>query len=201
MASPVDIANIALAHLGNLPIGALDLKDPQSKAERLAATFIDQSLDYILKLQGWSDAKTRARLAAGTKPPVHGYAFSYEVPSDLVLLVHVTGGDYHYESRHILSNAATAVNIQYNRRIEIEEAGPLLVDLIALRLAIMISKPIKASTTAQKELKAEFRTQLRNAALTDNFESARGASLGSNMSLARHGVPVEEAASSPYWRG
>ncbi|PHS25465.1 MAG: hypothetical protein COA84_07565 [Robiginitomaculum sp.] len=201
MAARIDVANSALAHLGNLPIGDMDFDDPKGKAEILVAAFMDRALEYVLKLQGWSDAKTRASLAAQTPAPEYGYSLSYPVPSDLVYLAYVDADVYEYEGRHILTNVGAPLKIQFNRLIGVAEAGPLLAELVALRLAMIIAMPLKASVSAKKELTLLFKKELRTAVLVDNFEAARGAVLGSNLNLARHGVPVEDAADTPHWRG
>lgn len=82
MASPVDIANLALAHLGQAPsISSFDPPEDSAEAQH-AARFYPIARDSLLELHSWGFATKRIALSALVTNPVDTFAFAYGKPAD-----------------------------------------------------------------------------------------------------------------------
>jgi hypothetical protein len=99
MASPVDIANLALAHLGDdADVASFDPPEGSAQAEH-CARFYPIARDSLLELHPWTFATTTQALAlVGTAPD--GWLYSYQLPNLCLkpLLVYTPGSRRYYGS-------------------------------------------------------------------------------------------------------
>lgn len=138
MATPTDIANLALAHLGEGRL--VDLTTDDSEAAEVMRLFFDISRQRALRAANWTCAQKRAALAAEVTPPAFGYSNSFPLPGDYVRLCGVEnageGSEFKVEGRKILTNLSAPLNILYIYDLENTSAyDPDLVAAFALWLA------------------------------------------------------------------
>lgn len=83
MASPIDICNLALAHLGEIPnISSIDPPEGSAHAEK-CERFYPIARDAALEMRNWSFALKRVDLAQLTNDS-HQWGFKYALPSDII---------------------------------------------------------------------------------------------------------------------
>lgn len=93
MASPIDICNQALAHLGDRRITRLDDDAQISDAlVRYCAEFYAQARQEVLAAQRWSFAKHAVGLSQRTDVMVIGYTYAHGMPEDCLRLMRVVPG-------------------------------------------------------------------------------------------------------------
>jgi hypothetical protein len=92
--SPVDICNIALAHIGDRRISRLDT-DAQAEDAlvRYCSEFYELAKDQALAAHRWTFAKKAAILSRESNPVLIGnYSYSHVVPTDMLRLMTVYPG-------------------------------------------------------------------------------------------------------------
>jgi len=93
MATPVDIANQALAHLGDRRIDRIDDDAANTDAlSRYCAEFYDQARQEVLAAHRWSFAKSTAELALRADVTVIGYTYAHQKPSGFIRLLRLIPG-------------------------------------------------------------------------------------------------------------
>jgi hypothetical protein len=157
ISSATDICNLALGHLGEARITSLE---EDSVAARACALHYRMTRDQVLRSHRWNFAQTRAVLSRMDSGPAFGWSYQYELPADCVRVLEVNdseAGDvitdeYLIEGRVLLTNAGS-VNLVYLRRIEdVSQFDMLFVDVLAVKLAMVLSETIRGTTAKSAEL-------------------------------------------------
>ena len=171
VASLTELANLALSNVTNERLG--DIQETSVLAETVRVN-LPTARDTTLEAHPWNVAMRRAQLPSQGKPSF-GYANSYALPTDPYCLRvrDVSAGGHHWtvEGRTLLSDAGAPLPIVYTARIEDPTHWPpLLVEAVALRLAIMLTIPLTQTTSLRSELQATFGAILRNAKAVEGLE-------------------------------
>ena len=154
----VEICNLALAHLGEAPITALDTSTAASRA--CVATY-EPVRDEVLRSHRWNFAAKRAALTQGTTP-AFGWGYSYTLPNDCLRVWQVNGAaegeskDWVIEGRAILSDADTCTLLYGARVTDVSLWDALFVQALGLRLAMQLSEIIRGTTGKTAELQAQY---------------------------------------------
>lgn len=142
MNTDTDLANAALAYLGEMPISSID--DPASKPARMCRQFAREAMNEVLRMHRWNRATKRGYLARDVVAPLGGFSYAYLMPTDCLRVMEVNDDEYresneHYEleGRRLLTNDE-AVTLRYVAEIQIADADPLLAQAMALRLAAKV---------------------------------------------------------------
>lgn len=187
MASPVEIANVALALLGEEPITSLD-------DETVAARTIDAGFDLIrdreLAAHPWKFAIKRAALPALADAPEWGFARNFAAPSDMLRLLEIEGqwlalpfeADPLYaleqttDGNVISGDFSAPLNIRYIARItDTERFAPSFAWALACALADYACEKITQSNAKSQSLMARHREALAQARRIGALEApARG---------------------------
>ena len=141
--SPVDICNLALDHVGDLPISSVEV--PTDARGEVMARWYDQTRRSVLREYCWNFAQkytTLARTGDGEGP----HDDKYLMPADCVRL-NVVGTDiydriedYDISGRYIHTSAGASLAIRYNRDIDqVSQMDVLFINILAMRLAIKIA--------------------------------------------------------------
>lgn len=155
--SETDIANLALAHLGEAPIQSLD---ENNAASRACALHYPQTRDELLRAHRWNFAVTRVALSELDDEPPFGWLHQFELPADCLRVLEfndseigdVISEEFVIEGRAVLTDAET-VNLIYLRRAEdVGQYDSLFVDALSLRLAIKLSETIRGTTSKTEQL-------------------------------------------------
>lgn len=146
MNTRTDVANAALAYLGEMRIS--DIDDPDSQAARTCKQFLADTIDEILRTHPWSCAIRLATLTEITTNPDWGYEKAFQLPPDCLRLLQINGQEpgpsqqyYDIQGSLLLSNWKEA-HIRYVKRIDVPEFDALLAKAIALQLAMKICIPL-----------------------------------------------------------
>jgi hypothetical protein len=159
--STTDICNLALGHLGEAPITSLD---EDSRAARACALHFVPARDAVLRSHRWNFAETRVALSRLAEPPPFGWAHQFPLPVDCSRVLEVNGSEegdwlsneYRIEGRVILTNVGE-VNLVYTRLEEdVSAYDPLFIEALALKLAALLSEPIRGTTSKTGDLMSQY---------------------------------------------
>jgi len=176
MASRIEIANLALTHLGQPPVMALD--DGSVAANTLNGLF-EPAVAALLRSHVWNFAKARAVLPAMAQSPAFGYTTQYQLPSDCLRVVRVgqypqplgTTAYYSIEQGRILINHTGALPVQYVQMVkDASRFDALFVDVLAARLALDACEKLTQSNTKRQILREEVEHALRRARRANAIE-------------------------------
>jgi len=154
MASVVQICNLALSKIGSPPISSLT----EDSREAAACSMIYEPLrDEVLQIRPWASCTKRVALAMLDEAPAFEFTAAWQLPSDyldLVRLGDTDGADINYriEGRVLLTNTETANIIYIFRQEDSGTYEPVLVDLIASRMAVDLSMTVAGSGTMGQAL-------------------------------------------------
>lgn len=162
MASSIlDICNLALAHLGE---GAITALEDDTVAARACALHFPTVRDALLRARRWNFAQTRAVLSLLADAPAFGWDYQYSLPADCLRVLEVNDSEFGdvvseefiIEGRAILTDAS-AVNLVYTKRVDdVAQFDPLFVEALAVKLAIKLTESIRGTTGKTAELVQMF---------------------------------------------
>lgn len=170
MTTPTELANMALAHLGQARISDFSERSPAAEHCRRA---FDHVRRLCLRDYDWNFAIRRATLTAAEAPPEFDWGYEYPLPSDCLRVISVNqrpGGtrltDYAVEGRAILSNSADC-RVRYIRDV----TDPTMWDSMfssyfCYRLAAAIAPSLRLDPAAGQQMEqmaAAIRDQAREA--------------------------------------
>jgi len=192
MASRIEIANLALTHLGQPPITALD---DGSVAANTLNTLFDPTVAALLRAHVWNFAKVRENLPAMAGKPEFGYTAQYQLPSNCLRVVRVgqyvhaldTFAHYSIEQGRILINHTGSLPVQYVQMVS--DAGHfdvLFVDALAVRLALNACERLLQSNAKRQILSEELEYTLRIARRANAIERAPIALVDDTWMVARN---------------
>jgi len=175
MTTNTDLANRALAHIGDMPIS--DINDVENKAARTCNAFVQAVIDETLREHRWNCAISRATLSELSTPPKFGFSHAFQLPADFLRLLEVNGeqfdGSDEYfeieEGKRLLTYGSTA-QIRYIKRIGVSEFDPLLAKAVAAALAAEICIPLSRDTQMQAQLEVLKRRAIMRAQQIDAIE-------------------------------
>lgn len=194
MQTKTDIANAALAYLGEMQIS--DINDPSSKPARVCKQFMDDTIHEVLRTHRWSCAIELADLTLAGDEPLWGYKKAYILPNDRLLILEVNGQVtgptqqyYEIQGNRLLSNWDRC-KIRYVKRIDVPSMDPLLANAIALKVACKICIPLSLNAALQQSCVAQFNLAVQEAKRINAIEKTTKAnhgwaSLASNSPLIR----------------
>lgn len=222
MSSQTEIANMALANLGQSPITDIN----ESSAPAIACkTFFENARKATLRAAGWNFAGARAQLTADATAPLFGYRFQYPLPADYMRLIMVNGRYsgtkltcHKIEGQMLLSNESP-VQIVYVRDVPLTGTWPedfvlafsyQLAALVAPRLmtdggssaVVMVKQKFEAMMVALNADMTESKPEVVNALQGSAYQAARcspapGEGWGWWWRLP--GIPLEwEVSPNPY---
>lgn len=155
MASEVDIANLALAHLGDsATVASMDPPEGSAQAEH-CARFYPIARDSLLEMHNWKFATRRVRLAQLVVES-WDWEFAYAEPSSAIKLLSVLpdtsssdaqGEDYETMgdadgAALILTNLSEATLKYITHVTDTTKFSPLFIDALAWLLASHMAGPI-----------------------------------------------------------
>lgn len=161
VSSVTQICNLALAHLGEASIAALD---EDSTAGRACALQYAPTLEEVLRSHRWNFATARATLSRLEDDPPFGWSVQWQLPADCLRVLELNGSDggdvvsepWTIEGDKLLTHATTA-NVVYVRRItDVSLFDSLFVRALALKLAAVLAETIRGNTSKTAALLEEY---------------------------------------------
>lgn len=178
MTTLTDLANAALAYLGDAAVSSIT--DEDSKPAVLCNQFAQAAIDETLRLGRWNRATRRATLTQDAEAPAFGYDFQYRLPDGWLRILEVNGEPWQdstqyftIENDRLLTND-DSVQLRYIARIPIGQCDPLMQEAIALKLAAKIAVPLLASQDMRAVMEALAEKALHKARHADAMESGAG---------------------------
>lgn len=184
MPSETDIANLALQHLGESRINSIE--DTGDKVSRTCKVNFAQARDEALQSARWGCAKKQAALSKLSTPPLYKWKAAYQLPSDFIRLIEIEGEDawtpkeyFDRQGNKLLigrgceddENMPDTLNIEYIHRLEdYTQYDPLLVESVAMELAMKCARALTGSDSKQGELRKEYEQVVLPRAMTLNAQ-------------------------------
>jgi hypothetical protein len=184
MPSETDIANLALQHLGESRINSIE--DTGDKVSRTCRVNFAQARDEALQCARWGCAKTQAALSKLATAPLYKWRAAYQLPADFIRLIEIEGEDawtpkeyFDRQGNKLLigrgcdedEDMPDSINIEYIRREEDTTIyDPLLVECMAMLLAMKCARALTGSDSKQAELRREFEQVVLPRAMTLNAQ-------------------------------
>lgn len=171
MASVIEIVNRALSRLNEERITALTDTDKRAEACDSAWEIVR---DEVLAAHPWNGIQARAQLAADATAPIWDFERSFTWPADALRIVGVdTTLDWVCEGRKILTDAVAPLYVTYcKRETDPTKYSPLLVSLLAQRLAAEIAFELKGSTAIQEAMELRYARMLGQAKQVDAVQGS-----------------------------
>lgn len=168
MPSPTEIANLALQHLGESQIISID--DTGDKVSRTCKVNFAQARDEALQSAPWSCAKKQVALSRRAEAPLYKWSAAYQLPSDFIRLIEIDGqdawmpneyfdrvGDQILVGRGDYSDPEASLIIEYIfRQEDTTQYDPLLVDCVAMKLAMKMARTLTGSDGKAQQLREEY---------------------------------------------
>lgn len=169
----IEICTAALNALGTE--GIITLEDDTDEA-RACKAFYAVVRDKVLEERIWSFAKRQYALAPAAAAPLFGWTKKFEVPGEVVRVHRVDDGSGEYralwdlQGRFILADMDMAFVTAVAREEDASLYSPGFSLAVALRLAAVLSVPLKENRQLKADLLAEYRFELKEAAGVDGSQ-------------------------------
>jgi hypothetical protein len=169
--SKADIANIALAKLGQSRISSLTEQNPRARA---IAVVYDVALDSVLRMHRWNFAIRRTALVKLATAPAWGFQSAYQLPTDFVRMVQLENQsqDYRIEGDKLLTDAGNGNCLYIKREEEVDKYDPLFIRALTARLAAEVGKQLTGDAGVVNQMEAEYTKMLDEARYIDSLEKA-----------------------------
>jgi hypothetical protein len=216
MTTQTDLANAALAYLGEKKI--TDIDDSGSVPARTCKRFIDDTIKEELRAARWNCAIKRQTLSQISPTPTNlgdFYTVAYQLPADYMRILEVNGEPweasqqlFEVENGQRLLSAESSAVIRYVALIEVHEMDPLLQKAIALQLAGKLAVPLSAKNDLQAQMLTFHQLVVSQARQVDAIEvgsrevspyerlmnssplvNSRGSGWGNGLRYGRYRVP------------
>lgn len=175
MTTDTDLANAALAMLGEMPITSID--DTGSKPARVCKQFVEAAKDEVLRLGRWNCATKRVALVEATPVPISGFEHKFTLPADLIRILEINGeqtedsSEYFEREGNLLLINEPTVTLRYVARVAISECDPLLQEAMAVRLAGKVCVALTGSGEKTALMTQLFYKALAEARQVDSQET------------------------------
>jgi hypothetical protein len=174
MTTLTDLANAALAYLGDAAVSTIS--DEDSKPAVLCNQFAQSAIDEVLRMGRWNRAARRATLARDAEAPAFGFSYSYRLPDGWLRLLEINGENWEdstqfftIENDRLLTNEES-VELRYILSIPIGQCDALCQEAIALKLAAKIAVPLLGNQDMRAVMEALAEKALHRARHIDAVE-------------------------------
>ena len=192
MPSRTHICNLALIEIGEPPIS--DIDDVTTPAARCKLVF-DDYVDEVCVSKYWSKIKTRIELALLPDPPLYGYNFQFQLPTDVLQVVSIndtpTGPPFTNIERYVIEDNKllidrTSVFITYTQKQSNPELwGQFLERAIVLRIAAGLAFIFTGSRTLAQDLHSLYTSYSRKSSGMDSNQGSRRVIRATNLTRVR----------------
>lgn len=171
-ADVITICNLALGKIGSPPITAID---DGSREARACALIFESCRDEVLQLRPWPSSVDRASLSLIDETPGFEYTSVYQLPPNFLDMVRLGDDDNANvphkieKQKRLLTNASTANILYIFRNEDPATYEPVLVDLIATRMAVDLALTVAMSTSLQESKTKQYEMQRQRARSVDGM--------------------------------
>ena len=169
--TPVEIFNAALDHLGVEPIVSFS---EESKAARIGNRRYAPIRDKLLESHYWNFAEKREELAVvSSSPPVFGFDFKYQLPTDYIKAKHLNVKDSRFkveQKRFLHTNLSGALLLYTAKITDVSAFSPMFTELLSLDIAIAVGMSLTQKRSLIADLRIERKEVVRDARSSDGQE-------------------------------
>lgn len=181
MPTETEIANLALQHIGESRIASID--DPLDKVSRTCRVNFNQARDEALQTARWGCAKKQGSLSKLATAPLTKWAAAYQLPVDFLRLIEIDGDDAWMPREYFdrlgdtlvlgrgwdYEDVSESIIIEYICRLtDCTRFEPLLVEVVAMLLAMKCARTLTGSDSKAQELRQEYEQVVLPRAVTAN---------------------------------
>lgn len=192
---PVDICNLALDRIGELPINSIEA--PTEPREEIMQRWYDTTRLQLLREYPWNFAqsyRTLSRAGAGTGT----YADAYDFPNDFIRLNSVgqyldfPEKDYAIRDGRLMASLGTTAPIWYNRNItDVSKMDKSFVNLLSIALALNVAYKFTKKRAVYDQMEALYSRELPKAVSVDGQENPpRRVQRSKYLSARKYGYSV-----------
>jgi len=161
------IANLALSNLGEARIQ--NLTDDNSRARACNAR-LDDCITTILRMHVWNSALERADLTS-IDTPLFGWNYTFQLPANYIRVVEVNPiSRFMVEKKNILSNESSLKLLYVGVPTDINNLDSLLIEAIAMKLAIEIAETLTSKQGLKAELMQKYVIALQEARAANSHD-------------------------------
>ena len=163
--SKVQIANLALIHVGAGTITSLTQDTPEARAVNAV---YDLMRDAVLTDHPWNFAVKRVAPSLDATTPVFDFTYRFDLPTDYLRLLSIEDNPRYKISGQFIECDSNAIKIKYIAENDIPgEYDSIFVTALALRIASVIAERLTQSGTLAKELFEAYLKFMRDAKSVD----------------------------------
>ncbi len=162
--SDVQIASNALILLGDEPISSFNDTGAGAKA---AANLYESSYLSILKSHRWNFATKKATLARLTETPTNEFAYQFQLPTDLVLLITTYPVSTYRILEDKLYSDSLTIEVDYIYRVEEAKLPGYFIKAFEYYLATQLSIPVTEDLNKHDLIRQMFERESRSARYAD----------------------------------
>lgn len=157
----VDICNLALSHLGEAFITALN--DGTERADACELHY-PNTRDEVLRSHRWNFATVRTELSETSAFVPQDWTKSFDLPDECLRVLEfnetdageIIGQEFVIEKRRLLTDSEAARIVYITREDDTTLYDPIFVKALALKLAVSLSESIRGTTEKTGELLAAY---------------------------------------------
>ncbi len=177
MASEVSICNQALSWLGGEPISRLDSDTTEAILCNANYALLR---DTVIEEGKWTFATARFKLVPNPTGPAYGYAYRFELPSQILIVTHVTNNnsnkndsndyDYRIEGGFILCDDSVVWIKAIVQITDPSKFTATFVQALAARIANDIAMPLTESKAKEERMQKKYDAHIATALAIDGMQ-------------------------------
>lgn len=164
--SSVTISSNALILLGDSPISSFT---DGTTGALIASNLYETSYQSLLTTHRWRFATKKAQLARLSTPPLNGFSYAFQIPSDCLYVISATTENYEIYGSLIYCND-TVLSIDYTYRVSEDKLPSFYVKMLEFFLASQFAIPLAGSIDKGNYYSRLFLDQQRKAKFADSTQ-------------------------------
>jgi hypothetical protein len=169
---PVQVCNIALGHIGQLPIASFD---EETTAAQLCAQRYAPLRDVVIEARDWTWAVQRFALDPNSTAPAWGYTRAYTLPENVITIRQACNaqGDVEYEreGRLVLCDNDGPLWVRCIVRVEdCDQFSPGFIHALTLLMAANLAGPLTENRQSAEAFLADYKRELMTAGSSDGLQ-------------------------------
>lgn len=166
--SKTDIANSALALLGDMQITSIENQD--NSYARIIKPQFNICLNSLAELHDWTFLRKEKKLEEVKYSPLINFKYAYQLPMDFLRFCEQAGRerDFIVSENYIFSNIENLVIAYIKQPYEITHLSPLFVQAFIYKLAGMIAPALNANLDISSYFDKMYTHYVRRAIDADN---------------------------------
>lgn len=164
--SGITMASNAMVLLGGSSFAAFTEEKTEA---RIASQLYETSYLSILTSHRWNFAKKKQVLSRLTTPPLNGYNYAFQIPSDCLYVIDVDSHNYDIFEDKVFSNAQE-LSMNYTFRVNEDVVPAYFAKMMEFYLAAQFSIPLTGDLSKADMFEKKFEREARTARHADSTQ-------------------------------